>query len=837
MAEVRPKMSIERFNQIKKSIQDIVLIFAREDNIENVDLTNYNKEYSLIEELEDALDPEMYSKQKEDIENIYNEIKDSDLSDIPFEEYEGFIDLGFDFTDTKANLDFNLINTSCRGSDYVELKSCNIKNFDFDSIPFDEVNSFDEAFIKENRKHFWGLEEGHEFPRDVRERYSRNRLTIDDVLTYNLKDIDINKIEIKSRNILKYVDIEIAKKADIELFNKLRRNGISIIQENNEKFKSLEEYESALAKSIRKTYDIRDNFKEDYEVLEKSEEARRIVPDLIIDFPEDKNDLKEKFYNKQISFKDLVENKEIFKNKSFIKQTTLVSSDSYFYKMFQGKENKIMWLADNFDQISNLSLNVPPYSTNINFENLEINYDELIKEYPRLALNILDSIDENASIEENKAKISEIFSKDITKEDGISFIVKKHIIDNPKLDLRSKLEYLLENGKKFSDFKEYLAESDLKYLTEISDNIDNLKDVKPQKSIKLPKDITIGMEIESEGLFSSIILNSKSIEKIGWTSKTDGSIPKGVEIVSSIMNSNDENIQNIYKVCNMLNSTEQYVTDKCGGHIHIGADYLKSPQAYKNLITTWCNTEEIMYKISNKSGEITREGAAKYSKLISGKVEKAIKDGQIDLENEDDLDKLTSELKNVQGQRYSGINFDNLGDKSKNTIEFRLANGTIDPDTWIENINLFGGLVKSAQELAEIQKKPENERKEEDNKKLALFDKINDPEASEKEVLDALLSLTVEEEDKHIYEERYDINNELFKENEQISSMMKEQASSEKIIPKKKVKETISDVSKEQEDEERQALGMLITQERKQNIEEKKKEQKKKIKEDIEERE
>ena len=81
--------------------------------------------------------------------------------------------------------------------------------------------------------------------------------------------------------------------------------------------------------------------------------------------------------------------------------------------------------------------------------------------------------------------------------------------------------------------------------------------------------------------------------------------------------------------------------------------------------------------------------------------------------------KFTSELRKVQSRnendiaRYSGINFMNTGSQGKNTIEFRLANGTIDPDTWIENINLFGGLVKSAQELAEIQKKPENERTEE----------------------------------------------------------------------------------------------------------------------------
>ena len=182
----------------------------------------------------------------------------------------------------------------------------------------------------------------------------------------------------------------------------------------------------------------------------------------------------------------------------------------------------------------------------------------------------------------------------------------------------------------------------------------------------------------------------------------------------------------------------------------------------------------------------------------------------------------------------------NTGSEGKNTIEFRLANGTTDPETWIENINLFGGLVKSAQELAEIQKKPENEKTESDYKKLAFFDKVNDPEASEKEVLDALLSLTVAEEDKYIYEERYEVNNELFKENEELTNMMNEQSATSKIIPKKDIKDIAYQSDAEKVDEATQVLGNLVLQDRQQNNEEKKKQMMNKRKEaikDVEERE
>lgn len=60
---------------------------------------------------------------------------------------------------------------------------------------------------------------------------------------------------------------------------------------------------------------------------------------------------------------------------------------------------------------------------------------------------------------------------------------------------------------------------------------------------------------------------------------------------------------------------------------------------------------------------------------------------------------------NAQNGRYYGINF-----KKQDTIEFRLSNGTLNANTWIENINLFGGIIKVAQNIAIIQK---NQKKKE----------------------------------------------------------------------------------------------------------------------------
>lgn len=117
-------------------------------------------------------------------------------------------------------------------------------------------------------------------------------------------------------------------------------------------------------------------------------------------------------------------------------------------------------------------------------------------------------------------------------------------------------------------------------------------------------------------------------------------------------------------------------------------------------------------------------------------------------------------MKQNQEHRYFGINFQNIGTR-KNTIEFRLPNGTIDADTWIENINLFGGIVKAAEELARIEEKPEEKRAKEEQEKLECLKKIKNKDISQEEKLEALLGIVIPEEERYIYKERYKVNSEL----------------------------------------------------------------------------
>lgn len=281
--------------------------------------------------------------------------------------------------------------------------------------------------------------------------------------------------------------------------------------------------------------------------------------------------------------------------------------------------------------------------------------------------------------------------------------------------------------------------------------------------------MTVGIEIESTGELLETEFWDDSI-LLGWKAKKEGTVTEGIEFVSPHLTGTHQETKDLYAMCNMLTQIGQSVSDECGGHIHIGAKYLTSKRSYVNLVTLWANAEKILYEISNPPGELPRPGSAgNYAKPISREIEKAIEKGTINLSSEEDLKEFTTNLKNIQkGRRFFSLNFLNVNDPEKTTIEFRMPNGTINPKTWIENINLFAGIVRASEELNQIQQKPEQERTEEEQEKIRLFKRIGSQKLTEREMLDILLTLSVSAEKRKIYEERYEVNSRLLQDNPKI---------------------------------------------------------------------
>ena len=296
--------------------------------------------------------------------------------------------------------------------------------------------------------------------------------------------------------------------------------------------------------------------------------------------------------------------------------------------------------------------------------------------------------------------------------------------------------------------------------------------------IKLPKRMTIGAEIESEGIHSNLIRKIIKNLKSDWEEEIDTSLNSGVEVKSPIIHGNDE--QRVYEmneICLLLNRLGQKISDRCGGHIHIGSDYLTTKESWMNLLQLWSNNEELLYIIANKEGEAPRVMLSSYAKPYSGALEKKLNEKTVQLETIEDVKKLAKDVQNGAGDY--GINFNNLGNE-KNTIEFRIPNGTIDAKTWIENINLFGGIVKASEDLALIQNKQPEDRTDEEITKLKLFEKLNNDGISDSERLEILLQIVIPIEDRDIYRKRYITNSKLY-EKSVVKDFIRKKLSKKKI--------------------------------------------------------
>ena len=271
-------------------------------------------------------------------------------------------------------------------------------------------------------------------------------------------------------------------------------------------------------------------------------------------------------------------------------------------------------------------------------------------------------------------------------------------------------------------------------------------------SFGLPENMTIGIEIESVGENH----NQLPDDLRGWEGKEDYSIGnKGKEFASPIMRDREKDVKEVYIVNEILKSFGMEITQKCGGHVHIGADYITTEEGYKQLAELWGNAEEIYYLISNKEGELPRKGIGKFAEPISDIFEQA------DLEKIPEDRFIINAKRIVEFRRYNSINFLNVY-TARNTIEFRLANGTLDGDTWVENIRLFGRTVEIAQDLGLIVGKLERgeELTEDEKTKYALKEMLKGDVPLDGK-MDILMKILFSEEEQEVYYKRYRANKAL----------------------------------------------------------------------------
>ena len=87
-----------------------------------------------------------------------------------------------------------------------------------------------------------------------------------------------------------------------------------------------------------------------------------------------------------------------------------------------------------------------------------------------------------------------------------------------------------------------------------------------------------------------------------------------------------------------------------------------------------------------------------------------------------------------------------------------MSNGTINPDTWIENARLYGRIIETSQKLSDIEKQPEQSK---EKKKLLNLQAQLKEEIPEQEKMEILLELLFSEEERKVYRKRYIFNSKL----------------------------------------------------------------------------
>ena len=153
------KLTLEQFRELKNSMLRLIELAEQEYNSDSQD-----------------------KNEGERILREYNSLQDrllsSDLSDIPFEEWQGlyiFADGELDFSKTHANIDFSLL--AGIGYDSINLQGCNIR--ELQALDYDET-TFDAEYMKAHPEYF----PDESIPAEVRQLFYDKKLAFSNLIEY-----------------------------------------------------------------------------------------------------------------------------------------------------------------------------------------------------------------------------------------------------------------------------------------------------------------------------------------------------------------------------------------------------------------------------------------------------------------------------------------------------------------------------------------------------------------------------------------------------------------------------------------------------------------------------
>lgn len=307
-----------------------------------------------------------------------------------------------------------------------------------------------------------------------------------------------------------------------------------------------------------------------------------------------------------------------------------------------------------------------------------------------------------------------------------------------------------------------------------------MKYTKDFSILGLPEDFKFGIELEAYNVKTkgkNSLYTGESAQYIkskNWhmaTKSEESLVGKGgAELVSPILRDTEQDWQDIFSMCEQIkkfpgNKGNQVIADsKCGLHIHFDSECIaKDPNKMKNFLQLYAESEELLYKMCNDINDPIRKGAInkdfKGLHIISAiwrngmaapsskKILKHIQNDtlKVSYKKFGKLKMIASKYK-LDERRYNGLNLTNIGNSKKNTIEFRMANGTLNLEVIKQNVFLYSSLINTSIKMTD---NPELYKD-----KLTEFYKTD---VSEKEKAESFLNLIMENsEDRQIYMNRWE---------------------------------------------------------------------------------
>lgn len=392
------KLNLEEFRKYKEEQQQLLGRFNEGEEILK-DSNNYNAE-------------EFEKREIDELAKLQSKLLSYDLSDIPFEEWEDVILVSSDkypadFSKTKANLDFEITDIPITGKEIYNFKGCNVKNIE--SLESYSDIFFDEKTEKENSSLFLS----DKFSQDIKDKYYSYNLSIKDIS--NLSDEQINELEnkCKARRENGFISTDkrliniLGLKKNIELYKQDAteyKNIEDIIVRyyfndsllNNLEDASLSDIKLAIYKEVRNQAINNDfYFKFDQRPLKESDYTTDFIEQNKDLFLKDSNlpqDIKDRYFNKCLTYQDVKDNLEAFKTipiECFMERdnefTKLCShlGIGNFQKLLEKYPETIDYLMKNNEAMVEIVKRLPFNSMETNNENEMVEYffKETVKDY------------------------------------------------------------------------------------------------------------------------------------------------------------------------------------------------------------------------------------------------------------------------------------------------------------------------------------------------------------------------------------------------------------------------------------------------------------------------